>query len=178
VVAVAQKIAVASNGKLDMSATLPIHEWLCMSYPTQTADLSSVTSCLRTGPIQARKAPMAEVAPGEFVPDFQYRYISEDMPYGLAIAKSIGQMADVATPALDAVIDWSQKKLGKQYLVNGELTGEDVHELRIPQNYGLNNLSELLAFYLKWGITMGLQVTHVPPACRPAQRFLPGRRRA
>ena len=86
-------------------------------------------------------------------------------------------MADVATPTLDAVIDWSQKKLGKQYLVNGKLTGEDVHELRIPQNYGLNNLSELLAFYLQWGIT-GLQVTHVPSAGRPAQRFLSGRRRA
>ena len=121
---------------------------------------------------------MAEVAPGEFVPDFQYRYISEDMPYGLAIAKSIGQMADVATPALDAVIDWSQNKLGKRYLVNGKLAGEDVHELRIPQNYGLNNLSELLAFYLQWGITIGLQGTHVPPAGRPAQRFLPARRRA
>ena len=118
---------------------------------------------------------MVEVAPGEFVPDFQYRYVSEDVPYGLAIAKSIGQMADVATPALDAVIDWSQKKLGKQYLVNGKLTGEDVHELRIPQNHGLNNLSELLAFYLQWGITMAAQVSQVPPARRPAQRFVPAR---
>jgi hypothetical protein len=177
VVAVAQKIAAASNGKLDMSTTLPIHEWLWMSYPTQTADFSSVTSCLRTGPIQARRAPMVEVAPGEFVPDFQYRYISEDVPYGLAIAKSIGQMADVATPTLDAVIDWAQNKLGKRYLVNGKLAGEDVHELRIPQNYGLNNLSELLAFYLEWGITMAAQVSQVPPARRLAQRFVPGRRR-
>jgi hypothetical protein len=172
VVAVAQKIGAASNGKLDMSATLPIYEWLCMSYPApQTAEFSSVASCLRTGPIQARKAPMAEVAPGEFVPDFQYRYISEDVPYGLAIAKSIGQMADVATPTLDAVIDWSQNKLGKRYLVNGKLAGEDVYELRIPQNYRLKNLSELLAFYLEWGITMGLQVSHVPPASGAAQRF-------
>ena len=121
---------------------------------------------------------MAEVAPGEFVPDFQYRYISEDMPYGLAIAKSIGQMADVATPTLDAVIDWSQNKLGKRYLVNGKLTGEDMHELRIPQNYGIKNLDGLLAFYLQWGVTMAPQVSQVPPAGRPAQRFLPGRLRA
>jgi hypothetical protein len=150
VVAVARKIAVASNGQLDMSATLPIHEWLRMSYPTQTADFTSVASCLRTGPIQARKVPMLEIAPGEFIPDFQYRYLSEDMPYGLAVTKAIGQIADVATPTLDAVIDWSQKKLGKQYLVGEKLTGADVHELRIPQNYGLNTLSDLLAFYLQW----------------------------
>ena len=105
-------------------------------------------------------------------------YISGLARAVMQIWKSIGQMADVATPTLDAVIDWSQNKLGKRYLVNGKLAGEDVHELRIPQNYGLNNLSELLAFYLKWGITMELQVTHFPPAGRPAQRFLPSRRRA
>jgi hypothetical protein len=150
VVAVASKIAQASKGKLDMSDTLPIHEWLRMSYPTQTADFTSVASCLRTGPIQARKAPMTEIAPGEFVPDFQYRYLSEDMPYGLAVVKAIGEMAAVATPTLDAVIEWSQQKLGKQYLVNEKLTGANVHELRIPQNYGVNNLSDLLDFYLRW----------------------------
>jgi hypothetical protein len=175
VVAVAQKIEAASDGKLDMSTTLPIHEWLCTSYPTQTADFSSVTSCLRTGPIQARRAPMVESAPGEFVPDFQYRYVSEDMPYGLAISKAIGQIADVATPMLDAVTEWSQNKLGKRYLVNGKLAGEDMRELRIPQNYGIKNLDELLAFYLQWGITMAAQVSQVPPARRPARRFVPAR---
>ena len=121
---------------------------------------------------------MVEVAPGEFVPDFQYRYISEDVPYGLAVAKSIGQMADASTPTLDAVIDWAQNKLGKRYLVNGKLAGEDVHELRIPQNYGLKNLDELLAFYLEWGATTGLGLSHAPPACPPAERFLASRRRA
>jgi hypothetical protein len=171
VVAVAQRIGVASNGKLDVSATLPIYEWLCMSYPTQTADFSSVASCFRTGPIQARKAPMIEVAPGEFVPDFQYRYVSEDVPYGLAIAKSIGQMVDVATPTLDAVIEWAQNKLGKRYLVNGKLAGEDVHELRIPQNYGLKDLGELLDFYLGWGTAMGPEVSHSTVRCT-AQRFV------
>jgi hypothetical protein len=175
VVAVAKKIAVASNGKLDMSTTLPIHKWLCMSYPTQTADFSTVTSCLRTGPIQARKAPMVEVAPDEFVPDFRYRYVSEDMPFGLAVAKAIGEIADVATPMLDAVIEWSQNKLGKRYLVNGKLAGEDMHELRIPQNYGIKNLDELLAFYLQWGVTMVPQASQVPPARRPARRFVPVR---
>jgi hypothetical protein len=150
VLAIASKIAEASKGKLDMSDTLPIHEWLRRSYPTQTADFTSVASCLRTGPIQARKAPMTEIAPGEFVPDFQYRYLSEDMPYGLAVVKAIGEMAAVATPTLDAVIEWSQQKLGKQYLVNKKLTGANVHELRIPQNYGVNNLRDLLDFYLRW----------------------------
>jgi NAD/NADP octopine/nopaline dehydrogenase-like protein len=175
VVAVAQKIASASNGKLDVSATLPIHEWLCMSYPTQTADFSSVATCFRTGPIQARKAPMIEVAPGEFVPDFEYRYVSEDVPYGLVISKSIGEIADVPTPTLDAVIEWSQDRLGKRYLVNGKLDGEDVHELRVPQNYGIKNLDELLAFYLEWGVGTDLEANHVPGASRSARRLVAAR---
>ena len=118
---------------------------------------------------------MVETAPGEFVPDFQYRYVSEDMPYGLAISKAIGQIADVVTPTLDAVIEWSQNKLGKRYLVNGKLAGEDMRELRIPQNYGIKNLDELLAFYLQWGITKAAQASQVPPARRPARRSVPAR---
>ena len=118
---------------------------------------------------------MIAVGSGEFVPDFEYRYVSEDVPYGLAVAKSIGEMANVSTPTLDAVIEWAQNKLGKRYLLNGKLTGEDVHELRIPQNYGLKNLDELLAFYVQWGTTMTPKVSQLPPARRHVQRFLPAR---
>jgi hypothetical protein len=149
VVTVALKIEEASKGILDMSDTRPIHEWLQMSYPTQTADFTSVASSFRTGPIQARKVPMLETAPGEFVPDFKYRYLSEDVPFGLAIVKGIAEIAGVETPAVDAVIGWAQEKLGKRYLVNGRLAGADVPELRIPQNHGVNRLSDLIDWYLR-----------------------------
>ena len=150
IVAVAQTVRASSEGKLDVSGVLPIHDWLRMSYPTQTGDTTSVATCFRTGPLQARKVPMREISAGEFVPDFQYRYLSEDVPYGLAIVRAIAEMANVETPGIDAVIGWAQEKLGKRYLSDGKLDGADAHELRTPQNYGVRTLTDLVDWYLGW----------------------------
>jgi NAD/NADP octopine/nopaline dehydrogenase-like protein len=121
VCAVAAKIQTASAGALNLSGVLTIHEWLCLSYPTQTADSSTVARCFRTGPLQARKAPMTEIAPGQFVPNFSYRYLSEDVPYGLVITKGLAQIAGIGTPAVDTVLRWAQRRLGARYITGGAL---------------------------------------------------------
>lgn len=149
-VAVAQIVWASSEGKLDVSGVLPIHDWLRTSYPTQTGDTTSVATCFRTGPIQARKAPMRKNPAGEFVPDFHYRYLSEDVPYGLAVVKAIAELANVEVPNIEAVVRWTQEKLDKQYLVDGKLGGVDARELRIPQNYGVRTMSDLVDWYLRW----------------------------
>jgi hypothetical protein len=137
-VAVAQEVESKSEGALDLSGVLPVLEWLRISYPTQTADISTVATCFRTGPIQARKAPTVEVAPDSFVPNFQYRYLSEDVPYGLAVTKAIAQLARVRTPAIDAVLRWAR----------GHGVGAGVQSLPIPQNYGIRGLQDLIEVYL------------------------------
>ncbi len=154
VIAVAQAIG-GSGGKLDLSGVLPIHDWLRISYPTQTGDATTVATCFRTGPLQGRKVPMREISAGKFVPDFQYRYLSEDVPYGLAIVKAMAEMADVETLAIDAVIGWTQEKLGKRYLSDGKLGGPGARELRIPQNYGVRTLTDLVDWYLGWSEHVG-----------------------
>jgi hypothetical protein len=83
---------------------------------------------------------MREVAPGRFVPDFSARYLTEDVPFGLAVSRAIAAMAGVGTPAMDQVIAWAGEQLGKDYL------GRDASLGRIPQKYGLDNLERLLAF--------------------------------
>ncbi len=151
VLAVAGEVEVRSQGTLDVSGVLPIHEWLRLSYPTQITDATSVTTSLRThAPLQVRKAPMREVSLGEFVPDFNYRYLSEDVPFGLSVVKAVAEIGEVETPTIDEVIGWAQEKLGKQYLVDGALDGTDVGELRIPQNYGIRTMSDLVDWYRGW----------------------------
>jgi hypothetical protein len=147
IVAVAEAIEAQSAGALDLSGVLSVHEWLRMSYPTQTADMRSTATCFRTGPIQARKAPMLEIAPGCFVPNFRYRYLSEDVPFGLVIVRAIAELAGIETPAVDAVLSWTQDKLGTQYLTNGRLKGPVVESLPIPQNYGIATLTDLVDCY-------------------------------
>lgn len=147
IVAVARRIEIQSAGALDLSGVLSIHEWLRVSYPAQTGDTSTAATCFRTGPLQARKAPMLEIAPGAFAPDFRYRYLSEDVPFGLAVVKAIAEMAGVGTPAIDTVLRWAQRKLNRRFLRSGKITGPDAGTLPIPQNYGIRTLEDLIGWY-------------------------------
>jgi hypothetical protein len=146
--AVAEAIETRTGGALKVrSAVLPIHDWLRNVYGRVTADPSTIGSCFRTGPIRARKAPTIEVKPGRFTPDFSYRYLSEDVPYGLVATRALAELAEVPTPAIDEVLAWAQSVLRKVYLVSDRLDGRDARELPLPQNHGVASLSDLVAWY-------------------------------
>ncbi len=105
------------------------------------SDPSTLQSSFLTNQAYAGiKAPVREIAPGQFVPDFHARYLSEDVPFGLAISRAIAQLVGVQTPTIDKVIAWAGDRLGKDYLYR------DLYEARIPQKYGLENLEQLLAY--------------------------------
>ncbi|HZZ00013.1 MAG TPA: NAD/NADP octopine/nopaline dehydrogenase family protein [Candidatus Baltobacteraceae bacterium] len=144
---VARRIEVLSRDTLDLSGVLSVHDWLRISYPTQTQDVQSVATCFRTGPLQHRKAPMLEREPGEFVPDFRYRYLGEDVPYGLAVTRAFAEIAGVQTPAVDAVLNWAQAKLGTRYLIDGEMRGEGTQSLPLPQNHGVDSIDAVVDWY-------------------------------
>lgn len=142
-------IQARAGDRLDLSGVNYIHEWLRMSYATQTADLSTIAASFRTGPLQMRKAPVLEITPGAFVPNFAYRYLTEDVPFGLAIAKAIAQIAGAPTPAIDELLLWAQDKLAKQYLLDGDISGADARELPTPQNYGVRSVDALVNWYVR-----------------------------
>jgi hypothetical protein len=147
-IAVAEAIEAQSGGRFALRAMVnPVHEWLRTVYGHVTADMSTVGSCFRTGPIQARKAPMIEVGPGRYRPNFQYRYMSEDVPYGLVATRALAQLAEVNTPMIDEVLRWGQSALEKVYLVGNELTGADAAALPLPQNHGISTLPGLIDWY-------------------------------
>jgi hypothetical protein len=163
-IAVARELEAQSGSALNLrGAVLPIHEWLQRTYGNVTEDTSTVATCFRTGPIQARRAPVIEVGSGKFVPNFQYRYLSEDVPFGLVPTRALAELANVRTPAIDEVIDWAQGALGKVYLVGGRLRGRDAGELPIPQNYGVSGLFNLIRWYE--GLSVGS--THHSEESRP-----------
>jgi predicted dinucleotide-binding enzyme len=147
-IATARALQAQSGGAFELQAVvLPIHQWLRTAYDHVTADTSSVASCFRTGPIQARRAPMIESRPGKFVPNFQYRYLSEDVPFGLVVTRAFAEIAAVATPTIDEVIVWAQSVLQKAYLVHEGLRGPDAKDVPIPQNYGVSTMSDLIDWY-------------------------------
>lgn len=81
---------------------------------------------------------------GKFLPNFKYRYMTEDISFGLAVVKGIADIAGVDTPSIDKVLYWAQGILNKEYVVNGRLVGKDVGETRAPQRYGLITLKDIL----------------------------------
>jgi glutathione S-transferase len=87
---------------------------------------------------------VVESRPGKFIPNFGYRYLSEDVPFGLVPTRALAEIAEVETPAIDRVITWAQSVLQRTYLVGDRLRGADVRQLPIPQNFGVSTLSELV----------------------------------
>jgi len=83
------------------------------------------------------------VALGQVVPDLTARYLAEDVPFGLVVTRAIAELAAVETPTMNEVIAWAGARLGKDYL------NRDAAEARIPQNYGLNSLEQLIDFAIE-----------------------------
>jgi hypothetical protein len=146
-IAVARAIEAQSGGALNLESVIPVHEWLRSSYSHVTGDMSTVATCFRTGPIQARQAPMIEARPGKFVPNFGYRYLSEDVPFGLVITRALAEIANVETPMIDEVVSWAQTAMKTVYLVEGKLRGPDAMDLPIPQRHRVFELQDLIEWY-------------------------------
>eukprot|EP00296_Roombia_truncata_P000205 JP435870.1.p1 GENE.JP435870.1~~JP435870.1.p1 ORF type:complete len:384 (-),score=101.56 JP435870.1:71-1078(-) len=80
---------------------------------------------------------------GGFQPDFTNRYFTEDIPLGLCLYKGVADIVGVSTPMMDTVLVWAQGHMGKEYVVNGKLTGKDVGETSAPQRFGVTTVEGL-----------------------------------
>jgi hypothetical protein len=128
---------------LNLSAVRPLREWLYHSYDGNIADTTSLQSCFVTNRSYAGlRAPMHSTDYG-LVPDFQARYLAEDVPYGLIVTRGIAELANVPTPTMDRVITWAQMRLGKEYLVGGKLRGRDLTTSHAPQRYDFKRLDDI-----------------------------------
>ena len=122
-----------------------IHQWHVRRYPHDISNKSTLYTAIQTNAAyQGLKHPVETTEDGKFVPDFTYRYMAEDVPYGLVVIRGIAAIARVKTPNIDKVLSWCQEKMGKEYLVNSMLQGKDVWLSRAPQRYGFTTLESIL----------------------------------
>jgi hypothetical protein len=138
---------------LDLSAVRPLAEWLQRSYPHDILDSSSLQAMFNSNrsyaglrvpmcPQPVQKRTKGQLSAG-LLPDFQSRYLSEDIPFGLVPTRGIAELAGVVTPVIDRVIQWAQARLDQEYLVDGKLCGRHLTATRAPQRYGLYSLEQL-----------------------------------
>ena len=137
VVATSEAI-MATHPGVDLSQVIPMYDWDIGCYGNDIVDKTNLMTALRTNAgYQGITHPMIRTANGDYVPDFNHRFLAEDVPFGLVVVRGVAELAGVATPSLDRVLCWSQSKLGKEYLVGKRLIGRDVATTRSPQRYGL-----------------------------------------
>ena len=130
---------------LDLSAVRPLDEWLYRSYANDIMDPSSLQTSFVTNRSYAGLTVPMRMENGGLVPDFQARYLSEDVPNALIATRGIAELVCAPTPMMDDVITWAQERLEVEYLVEGELRGRDVKNTRAPQRYGFHNLERILS---------------------------------
>ncbi|KAK3090689.1 hypothetical protein FSP39_013758 [Pinctada imbricata] len=142
-ISTAREIARQQSG-VDTKDVVPLIDWYKNHYSDQLVDDSSLMRALQTNKAyDGLVHPMKETSDGKFVPDFAYRYLSEDVPFGMAVQKGIAELAGVKTPVMDEVLTWAQEKIGKEYIIGSKLTGKNVPETLVPQNYDIANIGDL-----------------------------------
>jgi len=134
--------------KYDTSQVKTIFEWYMASYSQSCEDTSNLQRALVTNSsYKGLYHPMKGDDAKGFTPDFQFRYLSEDVPTGLCFTKGVAELLEVKTPAIDKVMFWCQEKLGKDFIaVDGKMTGRDISMTRAPQAYGVKSRKDLLDF--------------------------------
>lgn len=94
------------------------------------------------------RCPLRELEDvGGWVPNFENRYFTEDIPMGLCVYKGVADLVGMETPTMDEIITWAQEHMKKEYLKGGRLAGADVRETTAPQRFGINTLEELSSLY-------------------------------
>ena len=122
-----------------------IYYWYMRCYPEDISDKTNLYTAIQTNAAyQGLKHPVKKSDDGKYLPDFTYRYMTEDIPQGLVVIRGIAEIVGVETPNIDKVLLWSQEKMGKEYLVNSKIQGKDVEKSRAPQRYGFTTLESIL----------------------------------
>ncbi|CAB9517829.1 Octopine dehydrogenase [Seminavis robusta] len=133
---------------LDLSSLTHVRDWMLRSYGDDIGDKTNIYTMLHSNKgYRGLSHPMSEVDTPEgkkYVPNFRYRYYTEDIPMGLVVTKGIAELAGVPTPNMDEVIVWCQEMIKKEYVVDGKLSGKDVDSSRAPQHYGFTDLDTFM----------------------------------
>jgi NAD/NADP octopine/nopaline dehydrogenase, alpha-helical domain len=90
--------------------------------------------------------PMKETEDGKWVPNFEYRYIAEDGPFGLIVTRGIAELAGVETPHMMEVLRFVEKAMGKTFFdEQGKLSGDDIAITRTPQKFGFDTIEDMMS---------------------------------
>jgi hypothetical protein len=128
---------------LELALVHHVFEWTLRAYGEYITDPSTLRSRFSSNTAYAGLTCPMRPAGDKWMPDLHARYLAEDIPYNLVAVRGIAELAHVPTPTIDLLIDWSQKALGKEWLVDGKIAGKDLAQTFAPQRFGFTSLEEI-----------------------------------
>ncbi len=118
-----------------------------LSYESENTDIRKSFTTSQT--LGAIKPPTIQLESGEWIIDKDHRFFTDDIHYGLCIAKWIADQLALDVPTIDSIIYWAQQlrneKIieGNRLLLNSEsLTSKFMSG--IPPVYELNSIDAIL----------------------------------
>ncbi|EGD78612.1 hypothetical protein PTSG_01589 [Salpingoeca rosetta] len=142
---IAATVEVLKSNGADLSHWQPIDVYMLDVYGDVISDHSSVDRIFATNDaFRGLKAPMITRDDGKLDPNFRTRYLTEDLPHGLAVLRGIAEICGVETPTMDKVLLWAQPLIEKEYLVDGKIKGKDVAQSGCPQRFGITTPQQLI----------------------------------
>lgn len=132
---------------LNLNAVLPLGDRIISQYGDMVQDRSTLRTIFtsNTG-YKLMKIPMVKEKKGYMI-NVKARIFTEDIPFGLCVLKDLAEMLDIDTPCITEAIEWHQKLMGKQFVVNGKLNNDAIHETGCPRRWGFKNFDSLIKHY-------------------------------
>lgn len=114
-----------------------------LTYDTENQDIRESFTTSQT--LGAIKPPTRQNSTGEWRLDTDHRFFTDNISYGICIAKWMAEQRDLAVPTMDAIIEWAQELRGETWIENGRLAtdGESLagrFRSGIPPVYGIETL--------------------------------------
>ena len=118
-----------------------------LSYQSENTDIRE--SFVTSKTLGAIKPPVRRRAGGGWEIDTDHRFFTDDISYGVCIAKWMAQELDLAVPTIDAIIEWAQELRGESYIEDGRLLVDSpslAADLRsgIPPVYGRRSIDDVV----------------------------------
>ena len=118
-----------------------------LSYQSENTDVRESFTTSQT--LGAIKPPTRQAADGSWEIDIDHRFFTDDISYGVCIAKWMAQELGLTVPTMDAIIEWVQTLRGESYIDGGSLLVDEESlagrfRSGIPPVYGIKALDEVL----------------------------------
>ncbi len=118
-----------------------------LSYQSENTDIRESFTTSKT--LGAIKPPTRQLPDGAWVIDTDHRFFTDDISYGVCIAKWMAQELGLSVPTMDAIIEWVQDLREERYIEAGRLLVDEESlagrfRSGIPTVYGIETIDEVV----------------------------------